>query len=146
MQEKEIAYLIKNLDNAIMRKIIHEMGEMKHKPPGPIQGAIARYLMIHENEDVYQRDLEHHLQVNRSTLSGILRTMEKNNMIISIASEKDARMKKIELTPRAKEVRAKFQKGFANIQKELINGIEEPDLKNFYKVLKQISINVENKK
>lgn len=145
MENQEIAYLIKKLDNAIMKEIIKEMGEITHKPPGPLQCEIARYLITHQKEEVFQKDLENHLKVNRSTLSGILKTMEKNNMLISIAYNKDARMKKIELTAKTKEMHKRFQKGFSNIQKSLVKEIKETDLDNFYKVLNQINKNLETK-
>ena len=50
---------------------------------------------------MFQRDLQAHFSVRRSTVTGLLQLMEKKGLITRSSVAQDARLKKIQLTPRA---------------------------------------------
>ena len=63
------------------------------------QFQVVKYLFDHEGEDVVQKDFEMALHVRKSTVSGILDTMEKNNIIVRLTSTTDGRGKIVKLSP-----------------------------------------------
>ena len=52
----------------------------------PVQLKILHYLLMHSKDIVFQRDIEKAIDYRRSTTSGILNTMEKNNLIKNSSS------------------------------------------------------------
>ena len=54
-------------------------------------------LIYNLNPETYENDIEKLIESRRSTTSGILNTMEKNNLIKRVDSKKDARKKQIVL-------------------------------------------------
>lgn len=143
--KKLIGYEIKNLNNMIERKIINV-----HKPLKseciitPIQVKIIEYIMENNGNTVYQRDLEKNLNLRRSTISGILQTMEKNNIIIRVNSKVDARSKEIKLTDRCLS-KVNFLKGKTiDFENKIKCGISNKELDVFFSVIDKIKNNVEN--
>ena len=67
-------------------------------------GWVIGYLYDNRDHDVYQRDLETQFSIRRSTATGILQLMEKNELILREPVESDARLKKLVLTEKALDI------------------------------------------
>lgn len=144
---KNIAFEIKTLDNMICRKIITETKKLKI-PFGlsPVQIKILHYLYKHPDESIYQRDIERIIESRRSTTSGILDTMEKNNLIKRISSEKDARSKQIILTEYSNKLAKIMIKQKETFDKNIQNSITTKEMEIFFKVTNKIKNNIINMK
>lgn len=112
----------------------------------PVQVKILHYLYVHSKEIIYQRDIERMIESRRSTTSGILNTMEKNNLIKRINSEKDARSKQIILTSYSIELAKKMIKQKDNFEKAIQDSITLEELEIFFKVTNKIKSNIINMK
>ena len=64
-------------------------------------GRIIRFLSEHENEDVYQRDLEKEFGITRSTASRVITLMAEKGLVTRTGVGHDARLKKLALTEKA---------------------------------------------
>ena len=93
-------------------------------------------------EDVFQKDLEAEFQMARSTASGILQSMEKKQLIIRESIPRDARLKRLVLTPKGMEFQMEIIDNFARIQKALSADIPEKKLEEFYETADMIRENV----
>ena len=115
MDDKNIFNSIKELEKGIVRKIMSETShdEMFSKP-SIAQMQIIKYILKHDGKTIYQRDLEEVFNLRRATISGILKTMEKNNVIIRVCDPNDARGKIVILSDDAK-------KFFKAMQQEAVN-------------------------
>lgn len=51
-----------------------------------------------DKRDIFQKDIEEHLDIRRSSVTSVLQLMEKNGYIKRISVSEDARLKKIILT------------------------------------------------
>ena len=67
-------------------------------------GWIIAYIARNSDRDVFQRDIEEEFSIRRSTVSSIVQLMEKKGFITRESVGHDARLKKLVLTPRAKEM------------------------------------------
>lgn len=142
MNKDSILFELKEIDMLVLRKVMHDAKKCNHPPLSQVQGKIINYLLKYKKEKVYQRDLEKILGLRRSTISGILQTMEKNNIIKRLDVKEDARIKQIILTDNAlarhKEIAKKFQK----IEKSIRKNISKKDLQTFFETVEQIKKNL----
>ena len=102
--ENIVLFKIKELDKKIVRTILKENSDINIPPLTSTQIQILKYMIEHQNEDVYQKDLENVLNLRRATVSGVLQTMEKNNLIKREIYENDVRVKKIILNEKTKSI------------------------------------------
>lgn len=145
--KKNVIFEIKVLDNMINRKIIISMKQAKMPCIlSPVQLKIIHYLLEHEHEIIFQKDIEKIIESRRSTTSGILRTMEKNKLIQRIASDKDSRTKKIILTEYSKQISKTMIEQKKQFDKKVMKNITPEELNNFFKVTEKIKNNIMNMK
>ncbi len=143
MDGNDILYEIKELDRLIIKKILNESKKNNQPHFSQVQIKIIKYLLKNQDKKVFQRDLEKVLGLRRSSISGILQTMEKNNLIKRIDVIEDARIKEIILTKEAKIKNKKMKEKFKNIQNTIEKNISKEDLETFLKVTKQIKENLQ---
>lgn len=144
---KSIIFEIKVLDNMINRKVITDTKQAKFPfVLSPVQLKILHYLYIHQDKIIYQRDIEKLIESRRSTTSGILNTMEKNNLINRIHSEKDARSKQVILTNYSKETSKYMVSQKKKFDKKIKENISEEELTTFFMVTEKIKNNIMNMK
>lgn len=145
MKERKILYQIKSLEKLIFRNLFSDMKEVDlFKTPTPTQHQIMEYILEHKNENVYQRDLENILNLRRATVSGVLKTMEKNQLIVRITDIKDTRIKKIILNEKAEKIFKKNEKKFEELDDIITQNIKKEDLDIFSDVLKKMKENIKN--
>lgn len=142
---KNIIFEIKTLDNMLTRKIITYTKKAGISfPLSPVQLKILHYLLLHQDELVYQRDIEKFIDSRRSTTSEILNTMEKNQLIKRMNSPIDARTKQIILTEMSHQVSQYMLEQKKDFEKKLINLISNEDLETFFKVTELLKTNIMN--
>lgn len=139
--DKRIGFEIKTLSNRI-RQYINEVMEKDPDITG-IQGWIIGYISRHQNsQDVFQRDIEKEFNVRRSTVSGILNTMEKKGLIIRQTVDFDARLKKITLTSKAVTCNQMILDKLQEVERQLKKGLSDEEIKQFFTTLQKINKNI----
>lgn len=106
-------------------------------------GWVIGYLYDNRNHDVYQRDLETQFSIRRSTATGILQLMEKNELILREPVESDARLKKLVLTEKALDIHKMVEEDRKRTEEQLTKDIDAQELAIFRKALKQMIRNME---
>lgn len=106
-------------------------------------GWVIGYLYDNRDHDVYQRDLETQFSIRRSTATGILQLMEKNELILREPVESDARLKKLVLTEKALDIHKMVEEDRKRKEEKLTKDIDAQELAIFRKVLKQMIRNME---
>ena len=106
---------------------------------------VIAYVSRHREGAVYQKDLEEHLCVRRSSVTSLLQNMEKSGILIRGGSEKDARIKTLVLTEKGKRLdekliyyiktlEEKLMEGFSSEEKEILQGFLFRMIENLEKV------------
>ena len=145
MENYKVLFKIKTLEKMLARKFFSEKSinfENEKNMPTPTQMHIIEYMLTHENEKIYQKDLEKVLNLRRATVSGVLQTMEKNNLIIRITNCEDSRSKEIMIKDNAKEMFLKGHKKIDELEQIVISGISEEELKVFSNVIEKMKQNI----
>ena len=106
-------------------------------------GWVIGYLYDNRDHDVYQRDLETQFSIRRSTATGILQLMEKNELILREPVESDARLKKLVLTEKALDIHKMVEEDRKRTEEQLTKDIDAQELAIFRKALKQMIRNME---
>ncbi len=107
------------------------------------QMQILDYIVKCGKNEIYQKDLEEAVDLRRATVSGILQTMEKNQLITRVIDDTDTRTKKIILTKESEKRIAKNKEKVATLQKITTEGISDEDLETFRIVLRKMTQNVQ---
>lgn len=141
-KERKLAIEIKLLDNMISRNIINNCKRDNISNISHIQGAILRYLFKNKKHIIYQGDIEKEFDIRRSTVSGILDTMEKNTLIKRINSIDDCRKKEIILTDKSIKEAEFMKKHVSVFENKIKKNITEEELIVFYSVIDKIKNNL----
>ena len=151
MKKNNLLYQIKSLEKMIVRNILGDNEIEKREEqanvmqlPTPTQMQIIEYILNHTSEDIYQRDLEDILNLRRATVSGVLHTMEKNNLIRRVTDNEDTRSKKILLNNKAKEIFLQNQKKMDKTEQTITQNIPKEDLEVFSRVIQMMKNNMKN--
>lgn len=145
MKNNKVLFQIKTLEKMIVRTLFNDKCIPEEKPksiPTPTQMQIIEYILEHRNEDIYQKDLEEVLKLRRATVSGVLQTMEKNNLIVRIINSDDSRTKKIILNENAKKIFLENEKKLENLERIIISDIAKADLDIFSNVIEKMKKNI----
>lgn len=105
---------------------------------------IIKYLLDNKDCEVYQKDFETLLNIRKSTISGILSTMEKNKIIKRLPAE-SGKGKLIELTPEVLKLGREVISKLKALEDELVEGISEEDMEAFYRVIDKMTENIKKK-
>ena len=108
-----------------------------------MQSWIIRFLYEHSEEDIYQRDIEAEFSIARSTATGILKLMEKRGYIRRVSVERDARLKKLELTEAGIRMQEGTIRNINRLESTLRQGISDEDLEVFFRVIRKMRSNIE---
>ena len=123
-----IGFRVKILANLIEKEIrassaIEDMMKMTN-----MHGRIISFLHRNEDKDIYQRDIEQNFMISGPSVSEVLKLMKKNGLIEKKSVEKDARLKKIVLTEKGRQLDAEVQQSLDSVENEIISTNQGPGL------------------
>lgn len=144
MKENSILSQIKSLEKLIVRNITGIGIQNIEAIPTPTQMQIIKYILENNDKEVYQRDLEKVLNLRRATVSGVLQTMEKNNLIKRVTDTNDTRTKRIILNEETKNIFFTYRKKVSELELKITSGISKDELKIFSSVIDKMKENVKN--
>ncbi len=142
MMRRKIPFEIKILDNMLNRKICENVKKEGISNVSHVQADILSYLYRNKDRIIYQNEVEKKIGVRRSTISGILKTMEKNGLIIRNDSSEDARKKEVSLTLKSIKKHDDLEKKVEIFEKELLKGISYEEKEIFFKVIDKLKDNL----
>ena len=100
------------------------------------QRHIMRFILLRTlHTDVYQKDIEEEFRIRKSTVTGILKLLEKNGFIRRESVQKDARLKRIVPTARAETLRPQIQEQLKRTEILLMEGIPEEEIRVWRRVM-----------
>ncbi|MFA6845789.1 MAG: MarR family transcriptional regulator [Sphaerochaetaceae bacterium] len=108
-----------------------------------MQARIIGYLACH-TEPVYQKDLETIFDFRRSSVTGILQTMEKNQLIIRISEDEDKRLKRIYMTEKGTQLANTCHSIFERMDILLDSSLSEQEAKTLEITLGKLTTQLEN--
>lgn len=137
--KKLVGFEIKILANLIKRKIDAAMISRCTDNLTAMHGWIIGYIYKHGSEsDIFQRDIESKFSIRRSTATGILQLMEKNDLIVRQPVDYDARLKKLVLTPKAVSMHEETTREIMKIEELLTQSLTKEEIEEFFIIAEKI--------
>lgn len=142
MKRKDtIGYKIRLIHNQI-----HKTMEAKRKENEgdltAVQCWMMRFIKDREGEDIYQRDIEKEFKISRATASNMLSLMERKGLIERLPVEHDARLKKLVLTERARNMQERAESDMKQMEDVLVRGMSEAEILQLKNALNRILENL----
>lgn len=147
MEEKEVrfGYEIRRLDNAIKKRVGVRLREAGIDEGTATNGWVLKYLYDNRDSEVYQKDIERHFRISRSTVAGIIKQLEQNQCIRRESVENDARLKRVILLPKGEEIHKIIKQSFMETDTQLIEMVSPQELETFLQILEKIINHLDSK-
>ncbi len=140
MSNLEIGKTLKELNLQIF-KVVRKRHSQLGIDLTPIQATII--LALYENKDIlYQKHLEPIVACNKSTLSSILDTMEKKELIKRVTM-RDTRKNGIVLTKKSYDLTKLIAKDKKELDKKMVKDLTREEIENFKITLNKMLSNLE---
>ena len=107
-----------------------------------MQCATMRFLKEHENQDVFQKDLEEAFSITGATATNILKIMEKDGVITRVPMSYDARLKKLELTEKGVHLDEEARANVKRLEEGMKKGFTEEEMALFRNYLNRVTQNI----
>lgn len=108
------------------------------------QGNILNYILVDgRKRPVYQKDIEKEFGLRPSTATEALKNLEAKGLICRISEKQDGRLKRIELTSKAEEIRHLITSQIAESENLLLKGITEEERRIFIEIGKKMLKNLD---
>ena len=104
---------------------------------------IIAYIAENGYRDVFQRDLEKEFDITRSTASKNVDLLVENGFIVRTPVDYDARIKKLVLTEKAKEVFKIMRSDRATLEEQMLRGFSDEEKKQLRGFLKRLASNLD---
>lgn len=109
-----------------------------------VQSRVMHYILVKSADGpVFQRDVEAVFGLSRSTATGILQSMEKNNLILRESVASDARLKSLIPTQKAAYLDAQVGEYLRNTEQCLTRGLSNAQLALFLETVAHMSKNMD---
>lgn len=139
-KERPIGYYLKSSDHAMKSLIQAKIKDLEIDEVTSIHGYILQYIVNSEKmgKDIYQKDLEAHMEVGKSSITAVLNVMEKNGYIERKFVKHDARLKKIIATEKGKEVSTVLTEVIKESEKLVLAEFSEEEKTMLYSLLERV--------
>ena len=139
--KKEIGHEIR-----VIQRMIHHKIEAFRAENGDtltfVQTRTLCFLMKHQDQDIFQKDLEKELNIRRSTATEILNVLERDGYVERKSVCGDKRLKKLVPTQKAIDLSTKAINHIQLMENLLEKDISSDDLEAFFRVTEQIKKNL----
>lgn len=138
----EAGKLLRSINNFLMRVTIQQGKKLNIDHCTMMHGWILGYLCHNNSRDIYQRDIEKEFSVTRSAVTAIVKNMENNGYIKRIEVEHDARLKKIVITEKGRQMHEIIVENLKYVDSQALRGVEPKDYDAFIRVASIIKDNL----
>lgn len=103
------------------------------------------FLMEHENETVYQRDIEEEFRISRATASNMISVMERKRLLSRLPVAHDARLKQLVLTELGRAIMEQANRDVCQMEETLLMGLSEGEIAALKRSLDKLLVNLSDK-
>ena len=142
--EPQIGFRIKAINNMIRRNLDIRFAEAGLDEITGMQGPLLGYLDVHTREkNIFQKDLEKEFNIRRSTATVMLQNLEQKGYLVREPVDSDARLKRIVLTKKARQVNRDIRRQIDAFNQELESGLTQEEKETFLRISDKIMKNLE---
>ncbi len=143
MEEKRITFVLRVIQNQIKLIIHNSRPKCEKGPKSQLQGGILGYLYHHQDQPVYQKDLEKEFRISGATATNTLQVMEREGLIVRKAQDRDARLKRIQMTEEALQGHTRMEAHMEMMENCITGGMTEEEVRQLFRLLGMVMKNLE---
>ena len=141
-RNRYVMFAIKSL-TLQLKRLLDESAANIEKDMTGIQAGIIAYINISsETGEVFQKDIEEEFNIRRSTATGILNSLEKNDMLKRESVSYDKRLKKLVLTEKSNLFCKKIRETLIADEKKLTENLTAEEIEFFLKIIAKMMKNI----
>lgn len=137
---KEIAVYVNILNSRIKKCFFDKLQE------NGINITPEQYLVLDilwEQQSLSQQKIADIIQKDKNSVTKIIDSLEKKNLVRRVVDKNDRRINRIELTEDAEALSKLTTEVAIDFMNDVVRGVDEQDLDNFVKVMLQMKNNLE---
>lgn len=143
---RSLGFEFKRMSNLIIRYIHSGLDREGFDEITIMHGWILGFLYENRGRKIYQRDFENNFGIAKSTITNILKLMEKKGYVTRVTDADDARLKEIRLTGLGEATHQKTVCVLDGLNDGMEKGITEEERKIFCAILDKMVKNMEGGK
>lgn len=137
-----IGYEIKAVNQLMLRQMMNALGDVDKLTI--MHGWIIGYLRRNSDREVFQRDIESNFAISRSTVTNIVKLMEKKGYIKREPVMFDARLKKLTLTKKGVELGISLEKSIRQNEEKFSKLLEPEEKDQFLFLIRKLRKGLES--
>ena len=141
--DNKIGYKIHKLDMEMKKLMDAGMRAAGYDDVALTHGWILKYLYDNCDKEIYQKDIEKHFSMGRSTVTNIIQLMEKRDLVRRESVEYDARLKKVMLTEKGFHHHECVVVNLNKTHEEILSGLTLEEKQTFMLLMEKISKHIE---
>lgn len=141
-RERHIGYEIKALSNLMRRKMWEQAGRPDCDEFTEMQGMLLGFLCRNRDQEIFQKTLEEVFSIRRSTASRLLKSMEAEGLIVRLPVSRDARLKRVMVTPKAEALNQQAAIRIQHVEAALTRGLTQAELEQFMATVEKLKHNL----
>ena len=114
---------VRTLNNTTFRTLLAYEARRGVDEVTVMHGWIIGFIYENASRDIFQKDIEAEFSIAKSTVTGILKLMEKKGYIIRESVAWDARLKKLALTEKGRQLPAGTMKNLVLLEHNILKNI-----------------------
>lgn len=142
MDNESLGLIIRRLSHAAKKETDNNLKRLNLTMS---QGLVLEYLNNTDEEELTQKAIEQHFNLQHPTVSGILKRLERNGFITTSVSRTDRRVKNIYLTEKAREIELIARQDKKQMEETLVKGLTREEIDTLRTLLKKVLKNVTEK-
>lgn len=140
-RERHVGYEIKALSN-LMRRKIWELHGGPDDEFTEMQGMLLGFLCRNRDQEIFQKTLEEVFSIRRSTASRLLKQMEAEGLIVRLPVSRDARLKRIVVTPKAEALTQQAAARIQSMEAALTRGLTQAEIDQLMATVEKLKRNL----
>lgn len=140
---KHVGYHLRRLDNLFMKNIMAQARSLNLDEVTVMHGWILGYLYDNREREIYQKDIETQFGINRSTVTNIVKLMEKKGLICRESVPHDGRLKRLVLTEKGIWTQKMNWEAVQAAERQIVFGISEQEMEQFFQLIEKMRKNLE---
>lgn len=139
-----LCFEFKRMNNLVIRHLHAKMAQEGYDEVTIMHSWILGFLYWNRDRDICQRDIEDNFFIAKSTVTNILKLMEKKGYVIRVADEHDARLKILRLTDVGVAMQQRTIEIIDNLHRQIEEGITDSERECFFTIINKMKDNMEN--
>ena len=130
--QKRLGFTLRVIQNKIKAIVCSSIPPSAKRPQSQLQGGILDYLYHHQEQPVYQRDIEKEFRISGATATNTLQALDK-----------DARLKRILITEEALQGHRRVEEQMDGMERRLTQGLSPEETAELHRMLDIVLDNLE---